>query len=62
MTPNRLNRFISQMEAFRRKHEQPFRALDSGVWVVSRFTASDEQYAWSNLSEGYGGIPQEDHP
>jgi hypothetical protein len=51
MESKRLNRYISQMEAFRRRH------------TPARFTRSDEQYAWAsdNLLQ-YGGSPQEDHP
>jgi hypothetical protein len=50
MTPNRLNRYISQMEAFRRSHEP------------KRFTRTAEQYAWASIDpDKYGGSPQEDY-
>jgi hypothetical protein len=45
----RLNRYISQMEAFRRRH------------TPARFTRSDDQYAWASIDpDKYGGSPQED--
>jgi hypothetical protein len=78
----RLNRYISQMEAFRRKHEEhsvtaPWKEgkMHRGGLVPelrhdvrppppapSRFTHSDNQYAWASIDpDKYGGSPQEDH-
>jgi hypothetical protein len=60
----RLNRYISQMEAFRRAHY----GIGESVQLLSfeepqqtRFTYSDEQYAWASIDpDKYGGSPQED--
>jgi hypothetical protein len=66
MTPNRLNRYISQMEAFRRKHENglPPCIVPAGA-MPPYFYQHDGpagHYAWATLDpDKYGGSPQEDH-
>jgi hypothetical protein len=63
MESKRLNRYISQMEAFRRKHEPRVASAIEFSATEFRFVHSNEQYAWSDNSLlQYGGYPQEDHP
>jgi hypothetical protein len=60
----RLNRYISQMEARERRRPHKWKQYAAiAADMQTRFTRSDEQYAWAgdNLLQ-YGGSPQEDHP